>query len=360
MSAAGVDGLIIVDLPPEEEDEFRPHAESSGVDIVRLIAPTSTDAQIGTLVKTPLEFVYYVSVRGVTGTSSAAASDVESNVGRIKSLTDLPVAVGFGIRTPEQAAEVAAVADASVVGTAIVEKIANALDENGNAKPQLVSETLDFVSDLAKAVRSARPEQLMNWINNYVRPKIRSLVGVKSDVPENLWVQCPSCEQMLFHRDLGENLNVCRNCGHHMRLPARERLEILFDGGSFTEIELPENVTDPLKFRDRKRYSDRLRDSRSTTGRTDAIIVAHGEIGGHKTVIAVFDFSFMGGSMGIAVGNGIVAGAQLAVLQDAAFVVVPSSGGARMQEGILSLMQMPRTTIAVQQVKEAGLPTSSC
>lgn len=157
VAAAGVDGLIIVDLPPEEEDEFRPYAESSGVDIVRLIAPTSTDARIGTLVENASGFVYYVSVRGITGTSSAAASDIASNVGRIKSLTDLPVAVGFGIRTPEQAAEVAAVADASVVGTAIVEKIANALDENGNATPQLVSETLDFVSDLAKAVRSARP-----------------------------------------------------------------------------------------------------------------------------------------------------------------------------------------------------------
>jgi len=196
----------------------------------------------------------------------------------------------------------------------------------------------------------------LNWLNNYVRPKIRSLVGAKSDVPENLWLQCPSCEQMLFHRDLEANLNVCSNCGHHMRLPARKRLKMLFDKGAFTEIELPDNVADPLKFRDRKRYTDRLRDSRASTGRQDAIIVAHGTIGGQKTVIAVFDFSFMGGSMGIAVGNGIVAGAQLAVLQEAAFIVIPSSGGARMQEGILSLMQMPRTTIAVQQVKEVGLP----
>ena len=196
----------------------------------------------------------------------------------------------------------------------------------------------------------------MNWLNNYVRPKIRSLVGAKSDVPENLWLQCPSCEQMLFHRDLEANLNVCSNCGHHMRLPARRRLDTLFDDGAYTEIELPDNVADPLKFRDRKRYTDRLKDSRSSTGRQDAIIVAHGTVGGQKAVIAVFDFSFMGGSMGIAVGNGIVAGAQLAVLQEAAFIVIPSSGGARMQEGILSLMQMPRTTIAVQQVKEAGLP----
>jgi len=155
-AAAGVDGLILVDLPPEEEDEFRPQAVAAGIDIVRLIAPTSTDARIATLVENASGFVYYVSVRGITGTSSAAAGDIASNVGRIRAQTDLPVAVGFGIRTPEQAAEVAAVADASVVGTAIVEKIANALDEDGNASPHLLSDTLSFVSDLAAAVRAAR------------------------------------------------------------------------------------------------------------------------------------------------------------------------------------------------------------
>ncbi len=196
----------------------------------------------------------------------------------------------------------------------------------------------------------------MNWLTNYVRPKIRSLVGVKSEVPENLWVQCPSCEQMLFHRDLEANLNVCSHCGHHMRLSARRRLETLFDDGAYEEIPLPEAEPDPLKFRDRKRYSDRLKDSRAATGRPDAIIVAHGSVGGRKTVIAVFDFQFMGGSMGAAVGNGIVAGARRAVADKAAFVIVPSSGGARMQEGILSLMQMPRTTVAVQMVREAALP----
>ena len=155
-AAARVDGLILVDLPPEEEDEFRPLAVAEGIDIVRLIAPTSTDPRIGTLVKNASGFVYYVSVRGITGTSSAAASDIASNVSRIQAQTDLPVAVGFGIRTPEQAAEVAAVADAAVVGTAIVETIANALDRDGKAQPGLVSDTLGFVSDLAKAVRSAR------------------------------------------------------------------------------------------------------------------------------------------------------------------------------------------------------------
>ena len=195
----------------------------------------------------------------------------------------------------------------------------------------------------------------MNWINSLVRPKIRDLLK-KREVPENLWIKCPETGEMVFHRDLEANLWVVPNSGHHMRMPAVKRLESLFDGGDYETVETPDAHADPLKFRDRKRYSDRLKDTRSATGQTDAIIVAHGEIGGHKAVIAVFDFSFMGGSMGIAVGNGILAGAKLAVLQEAAFIVVPSSGGARMQEGILSLMQMPRTTIAVQQVKEAGLP----
>jgi tryptophan synthase alpha chain len=152
----GVDGLIIVDLPPEEEEEFRPLAVAAGIDIVRLIAPTSTDPRIGTLVENASGFVYYVSVRGITGTSSATTRDIASNVGRIKAQTNLPVAVGFGIRTPEQAAEVAAVADAAVVGSAIVEIIANALGDDGKPEPKIVSDTLSFVSDLGAAVRSAR------------------------------------------------------------------------------------------------------------------------------------------------------------------------------------------------------------
>ena len=196
----------------------------------------------------------------------------------------------------------------------------------------------------------------MNWLTTYVRPKIRSLVGTRVDVPDNLWHQCPSCEQMLFHRDLSENLRVCGNCGHHMRLPARQRMDLLFGKGAYREIDVPGSAMDPLKFRDRKRYGDRLRDSRSATGRNDAIIVAHGDIGGRGLVAAVFDFEFMGGSMGVAVGNGVVAGARLAARRKAAFLIVSSSGGARMQEGILSLMQMPRTVVAVDQVKEAGLP----
>jgi acetyl-CoA carboxylase carboxyl transferase subunit beta len=195
----------------------------------------------------------------------------------------------------------------------------------------------------------------MNWLTNFVRPKIRALVR-KADVPENLWDKCPSCAKMIFHRDLEANARVCPHCGYHMRLPAKRRLTMLFDEGAYTRIELPVSVADPLRFRDQKRYTDRLKDSREKTGEQDAIIVAHGRMGGLPLVAAVFNFEFMGGSMGIAVGDALLAASKLAVLQQAALIVVPASGGARMQEGILSLMQMPRTVLAADEVKEAGLP----
>jgi acetyl-CoA carboxylase carboxyl transferase subunit beta len=195
----------------------------------------------------------------------------------------------------------------------------------------------------------------MNWLTNFVRPKIRAIVK-KENVPDNLWHRCPACEQMIFHRDLVANLFVCTHCGHHMRISAEERLKIMFDEGRYTMIELPDTVQDPLKFRDQKRYGDRLKESRAKTGHKDAIIVAHGRMGGLPVVIAAFDFRFLGGSMGIAVGEGLVAAARLAVLQQAPLIAIPASGGARMQEGILSLMQMPRTTVAVEMVREAGLP----
>lgn len=195
----------------------------------------------------------------------------------------------------------------------------------------------------------------MSWLTEFVRPKIRALVG-KSDVPDNLWHKCPSCEQMLFHRELAENLHVCHACGHHLRISARVRLEILFDDGAFTRIDLPAVTPDPLKFRDSRRYTDRLKDAQAKSGEREAIIVAHGTIGGSATVIAAFDFSFMGGSMGQAVGAGLLAAADTALAQNAALIAIPASGGARMQEGMLSLVQMPRTVIAVDRVREAGLP----
>ena len=196
----------------------------------------------------------------------------------------------------------------------------------------------------------------MNWLTNFVRPKLRALVSSKPEVPDNLWHKCPNCEAMIFHRDLETNLHVCQHCGYHMRLNAARRLEMLFDDGDYTAIELPKSAVDPLRFRDTKRYTDRLREAQTKTGHNDAITVAHGLLGGNKAVIAVFDFQFMGGSMGTAVGEGLLAAAKLAVLQDAALIAVPASGGARMQEGILSLMQMPRSVIAIDLVKDAGLP----
>lgn len=211
-----------------------------------------------------------------------------------------------------------------------------------------------IVSGLSFVVKPAvfKP---MNWLSNFVRPKIRALVA-KRDVPDNLWLKCPNCDAMLFHRDLQANLQVCHHCGHHLRLEPEARLAMLFDGGVYTEMPLPKVLSDPLKFRDQKRYADRLKDAQSKRNRQDALMVGQGKIGGHDVVVAAFDFGFMGGSMGMGVGEGIVAAARLAVEKHAAFITVPSSGGARMQEGILSLMQLPRTVIAVEQVKEAGLP----
>ena len=195
----------------------------------------------------------------------------------------------------------------------------------------------------------------MNWISNFVRPKIRALVQ-KTEVPENLWQKCDACGAMIFHRELEASHRVCPHCSHHMRIGALERLKLLFDDGQFNRIELPEVAADPLKFRDRRRYTERLKEAQSKTGEKDAIVVAHGTLGGQPLVAAVFNFAFMGGSMGVAVGEALITAARLAVLQESALLVVPSSGGARMQEGILSLMQMPRTVIAVDMVREAGLP----
>lgn len=197
----------------------------------------------------------------------------------------------------------------------------------------------------------------MSWLTNIVRPKIRSLITSQREVPDNMWHKCPGCDQMVFHRDLAANLNVCTHCTHHMRIGAKERLENLFDNGKYTNINLPEAVHDPLKFKDRKRYGERLKETRAKyKDQKDAILVGVGKINNTPTVIAAFDFFFMGGSMGAAVGAALVEAARVAVKEKAALIVIPSSGGARMQEGILSLMQMPRTTVASEMVKNAKLP----
>jgi len=195
----------------------------------------------------------------------------------------------------------------------------------------------------------------MNWISNYVRPTINSLFS-RREVPDNLWTKCPECGTMLFHRELTENLMVCPQCTHHMRISPRDRFTALFDGGIFSEVAVPEPTTDPLQFRDQKKYPDRVKAAQKKTGEQDAMLVAEGEVQRTPIVAAAQDFSFMGGSMGMYVGNAIIAAAERAVALKRPLVLFSAAGGARMQEGILSLMQMPRTTVAVQMLREAGLP----
>ncbi|GLS80993.1 acetyl-CoA carboxylase, carboxyltransferase subunit beta [Paracoccus marinus] len=195
----------------------------------------------------------------------------------------------------------------------------------------------------------------MNWISNYVRPRINSLFS-RREVPENLWTKCPECGTMLFHRELADNLNVCTNCDHHLAISPRARFTALFDGGVFNEVRVPEPVIDPLGFKDQKKYPDRMKAAQKATGEKEAMLVAEGEMGRTPIVAAAQDFSFMGGSMGMHVGNAIIAAAQRAVELKRPLVLFSAAGGARMQEGILSLMQMPRSTVAVQMLKEARLP----
>ncbi|MFV0410554.1 MAG: acetyl-CoA carboxylase, carboxyltransferase subunit beta [Paracoccus sp. (in: a-proteobacteria)] len=195
----------------------------------------------------------------------------------------------------------------------------------------------------------------MNWITNYVRPRINSLFS-RREVPENLWTKCPECGTMLFHRELSDNQQVCTSCGHHLPISPRERFAAFFDGSIFKDVAVPEPIADPLQFRDQKKYPDRMKAARHSTGEKEAMLVAEGEIGRTPIIAAAQDFSFMGGSMGMYVGNAIIAAAERAVALKRPLVLFSAAGGARMQEGILSLMQMPRTTVAVEMLKEAGLP----
>jgi acetyl-CoA carboxylase carboxyl transferase subunit beta len=195
----------------------------------------------------------------------------------------------------------------------------------------------------------------MNWISNYVRPKINSLFS-RREVPENLWTKCPECGTMLFHRELAANLNVCSNCDHHMAITPRDRFKSLFDLGIFTEVAVPVPVVDPLHFRDQKKYTDRLKAAQKASGEKEAMLVAEGEMGRTPIVAVAQDFSFIAGSMSMFVGNAIIAAAERAVKLKRPLILFSASGGARMQEGILSLMQMPRTTVAVQMLREARLP----
>jgi len=196
----------------------------------------------------------------------------------------------------------------------------------------------------------------MNWLTNFVRPKLRALVARK-ETPETLWLKCPKCEQMLFMRDWEANQEVCTHCGHHMRIRPLKRLPYLFDEGKYELHPLPRVPADPLKFRDTERYDARLKKAQAKAeGATDALTVASGLMGNRMTVLAALDFGFMGGSMGTAVGEGLVMAADLAVARKAPLIVFSASGGARMQEGILALMQVPKTVAAVEDLHDSRTP----
>lgn len=195
----------------------------------------------------------------------------------------------------------------------------------------------------------------MNWLTKFTTPKLKALLG-KRDTPDNLWLNCPNCGEMIFHRELAISRNVCPKCDFHMKLEPEDRLSSLFDDGKYEMVEMPDVQTDPLKFRDEKKYTDRIKDARTKTGQKDAVITAYGEIEGLTSIVSVQNFKFMGGSLGMAAGEAIIRSAELAIEKKAPYILFTGSGGARMQEGIMSLMQMPRTTIAVQMLREAGLP----
>ena len=194
----------------------------------------------------------------------------------------------------------------------------------------------------------------MNWISNVVRPKIRSIL--RRETPENLWIKCPETGQLVFYKDVESNQFVIPSSNYHMRISAPARLKAMFDNGEYEDIALPEVPLDPLKFRDERRYADRLKDARAKTNMQDAIKLGIGRLDGLMVTIGVQDFDFMGGSLGMAAGEAIVRGLELAVEKKSPFIVFAASGGARMQEGILSLMQMPRTTVAVQMLRETKQP----
>jgi len=194
----------------------------------------------------------------------------------------------------------------------------------------------------------------MNWISNVVRPKIRSFL--RRETPENLWIKCPETGQLVFYKDVEANQFVIPASNYHMRMGATQRLKSMFDGGEYEEISVPEVAVDPLRFRDERRYVDRLKDARTKTGMQDAVKLGIGRLDGQMVTIAVQDFDFMGGSLGMAAGEAVIAGLETAVHRQTPFIMFAASGGARMQEGILSLMQLPRTTVAVQMLREANKP----
>ena len=195
----------------------------------------------------------------------------------------------------------------------------------------------------------------MNWISNFVRPKINAIFSRKGS-SETLWVKCESCNSMIFHKEFSQNLNVCPSCNYHMYMSPKDRFRSLFDDSLYSAIDYDAPEQDPLNFKDTKKYTDRIKDAQRSTGQKEAISISEGQLGGMKTIIACQDFKFMGGSMGMAVGNAISEGVKTAVKNKSPFILFAAAGGARMQESVLSLIQMPRTTVAIEMLRDAKLP----
>lgn len=193
----------------------------------------------------------------------------------------------------------------------------------------------------------------MSWLD-----KVRSSIPfiAKRETPDNLWHKCKSCHQMVFVKEWEDNLNVCPKCDHHDRIGPKVRFDQIFDNGDFKMLPTPKVAEDPLKFKDTKRYTDRIKAARTATGEQDALLNATGKIDGHQAVVGVQDFAFMGGSMGVGVGAAFVQGVEAAISAKSPYIIFTAAGGARMQEGILSLMQMPKSTVAISRLRAAGLP----
>ena len=348
--AAGVDGLIVVDLPPEEDAELCLPARERDLAFIRLATPTTDDARLPKVLANSSGFLYYVSITGITGADAGGRGGGphprphrSADRRRFRHPRARP---GGGDRASRR------------------RRGGGLRPRRSRRPPSRPGGTRDTAARPRRPRQGARAgrrhcrsEPLVNWLTNYVRPRIRALVERnKVEVPENLWNQCPACERMIFHRDLEANQRVCPHCNHHMRVGPGYRFRSLFGEDGYEPLAMPKAPVDPLKFRDLKRYTDRLKEAQTRTKAQDALEAAAGMLGEMPVVCAVMNFAFMGGSMGAAVGEGFVSAAREAIRRRAAFVAFTASGGARMQEGAVSLMQMARTTVAVQELREAGLP----
>ena len=405
--SAGVDGLIIVDLPPEEDTELCLPAMQAGLNFIRLATPTTDDKRLPAVLANTSGFVYYVSITGITGSASADADG--GRRGRRAHQAAHQIAGLRRLRHPHAGSRPRhratcrrrggrhragrclarqprcgrprdgqnrrcgrrsrGLAGAGRAGSETGRGISHNCGGDRTAAACRVSPGRHiFRARSARGIRfcvrsrlniqgdglDRNSERTMNWLTNVVRPKIRNIL--RRETPENLWIKCPDSGQLVFYKDVEANQFVIPGSNYHMRMGAVARLKSIFDNETWFDVALPEVTADPLKFRDERKYADRIKDARARTGLNDAIKVGYGKLEGAAVVIAVQDFDFMGGSLGMAAGEAIVRGLELAVEKKSPFIVFAASGGARMQEGILSLMQMPRTTVGVQMLREAKLP----